>query len=72
MTKSKNYIIFFPDQPQGYPSGKNVYYECEVCGDVVESKPQNFAECTCQNITVDSSGGRLTVTDPNKFKIFRN
>ncbi len=71
MTKSKQYIDFLPNQPQGYPAGKSIYYECQICGEEVESKPLHFAECKCQNITVDNSGGRLSVTHPDKFKIFK-
>jgi hypothetical protein len=56
---------------QGYPAGKNIYYECLICGVIVESRPEHFAECKCKNITVDTAGGRLSITDPTKFKIFK-
>lgn len=68
---TKKYIEFEPNQAKGYPAGKNVFYECLICGEFVESKPQYFAECKCQNITVDTSGGRLSITDHEKFKIFK-
>lgn len=71
MTKDKKYIDFLPNQPQGYPAGKSIYYECEICGEIVESMPPHFAECKCQNIVVDASGGRLSIEDATKIKIFK-
>ncbi|WP_299490940.1 hypothetical protein [uncultured Shewanella sp.] len=71
MNKKKKYIDFEPNQRKGYPAGKSIFYECSICGDVVESRPEHFAECQCQNITVDTAGGRLTITYPEKFKIFK-
>lgn len=68
---AKKYIDFQPNQLKGYPLGKKVFYECLVCGEEIESKPQYFAECKCQNITVDASGGRLSITDHEKFNIFK-
>ena len=70
-TKRRVYIKFEPNQSKGYPSGKKIFYECLICGEVIESMPAHFAECKCQNITVDASGGRLSITDHNKFKIFK-
>jgi hypothetical protein len=71
MSSKRKYIEFEPNQKQGYPAGKNIYYECLICGVIVESRPKHFAECKCQNITVDIAGGRLSITDPTKFKIFK-
>ncbi len=68
---NKKYVEFQPNQSRGYPSGKKVFYECLICNSVVSSKPEHFDECECQNITVDTSGGRLSITDHNKFKIFK-
>ena len=70
MSSNKNYIEFKVNQPTGYPAGKNIFYECLICGGIIESKPKHFSECDCQNITVDSSGGRLSISDHDKFKIF--
>ena len=69
--KKRNYILFEPNQPEGYPSGKNELYQCEECSSVVSSIPQHFEECDSGNIEVDSSGGRMSVEDPNKMKIFK-
>lgn len=72
MTYKRKYIEFEPNQKQGYRAGKNIYYECLICGVIVESRSEHFAECKCQNITVDTTGGRLSITDPTKFKIFED
>lgn len=71
MSPKRKYIKFEPNRKQGYPAGKNIYYECLICGVIVESRPEHFAECKCQNITVDIAGGRLSITGPTKFKIFK-
>lgn len=72
MTYNRKYIELEPNQKQGYPIGKNIYYECLICGAIVESRPEHFAECKCQNITVDTAAGRLSVTDPTKFRVFKD
>ncbi len=71
MPLAKKYVEFKVNHPKGYLAGKNVFYECLICNAVVESQPQYFDECQCQNITVDTSGGRLSITDHTQFKMFK-
>jgi hypothetical protein len=65
------YISF--DPKQGYPAGKNIAYECLICGKTVSSMPANDEpwECTCRNIVVDGDAGRVSVKDDTKMKAFR-
>ena len=69
--KGRNYIEFEPNQLKGYPSGKNVFYQCEECSGVVSSLPEHFEECGCGNVEVDASSGRMSVLDPNRMRIFK-
>lgn len=67
----KKYIEFKPNQTKGYPFGKKIYYECLLCGESVESMPEFFSECKCKNITVDMSGGHLSIINHEEFNIFK-
>lgn len=69
--KERSYLTFEPNQTKGYPAGKNVFYECTLCSGVVSSLPEHFEKCECGNIEVDSSGGRMSVQDPNRMRIFK-
>jgi hypothetical protein len=55
---------------KGYPFGKNIFYECEVCGSIVKSAPENLDECKCKNIIVDMGAGRIITRDDLKIKVF--
>lgn len=65
------YIQF--DPKDGYPTGKDVAYECTNCGGVVSSIPGNDEpwRCTCGNIKVDADAGRVSVRDHSKMRAFR-
>lgn len=69
--KKLSYITFEPNQPKGYPAGKNVFYECTQCSGVVGSLPEHFEECECGNIEIDASSRRMSVHDPNIMRIFK-
>lgn len=69
--KKRNYIKFSPGQPKGYPAGNKTFYECKKCGFVVHSIPEHYESCQCGNIVVDSSGGRMSVEDPENMMIFK-
>lgn len=42
-------------------SGRDIYYKCLNCGDVVHSAPQNAARCGCRNINIDADAGRISI-----------
>ena len=59
------------DLKKGYVAGKNIFYECESCGDVLPSLPESeVAECRCKNILIDISSARIGARDESKVKIF--
>ena len=62
---------FTPDLSKGFPAGKKINYECGLCGESVESLPEHFATCKCENISVDADSARVTVNDNQKIKFFR-
>lgn len=52
--------------------GKDVFYKCLTCGDIVDSLPFNAAACRCQNIMIDTDGGRIAIRDyPNVLMLRR-
>jgi len=54
----------------GYPVGKNLYYECLRCGDVLPSEPEDGTRCTCRNILIDVDAGRISIEDHALVKLF--
>lgn len=56
----------------GYPGGKDIWYECTKCKDVIPSFPDRgiVLTCTCENIHLDIDSVRLCIKDHHYFKIF--
>ncbi len=69
MTGGRQYIEF--DPRKGYPAGPDLFYECGLCGDVIPSIPENAAACRCGNVRVDTDGGRASIKNDEKLRIFR-
>ena len=64
-------IPFVP--AEGYPAGRDIRYECLRCGGIVPSIP-TYDEpwaCTCRNVRVDADAGRVSVSDDETLRIFR-
>lgn len=61
------------DPREGYPAGKDIEYECGLCGGIVASMPANEVawDCGCRNVRVDGDAGRVSVDDPRGFRAFR-
>jgi hypothetical protein len=61
------------DFKKGYPSGENIFYECQICGNEIPSLPKNeVAECKCKNVLVDISSARIGARDESRVKVFKN
>ena len=59
------------DFKKGYPVGRDLFYECEICGDVLPALPSDeFARCKCKNITIDISSARIGAKDESKVRVF--
>jgi hypothetical protein len=52
------------------PSGKNLFYECQICGEEVASAPEYAEVCKCRNIMVDPEAGRMVFSDITEVKVF--
>lgn len=59
------------DFKNGYPSGKDVFYECEICYDIIPSAPSKITECKCKNIIIDPDFGRIIIREESKIKVFK-
>jgi len=65
----KRYVKFDPSK--GYPSGKDLFYECLRCGVAIPSRPTESIHCKCRNIMIDVECGRLGIDDHSKARLFR-
>jgi hypothetical protein len=68
LDEHKRYQSFNP--ADGYPVGKDLYYECLVCGNVVPSLSKKNVRCRCRNILVDSNYTRVEIREQAKVKLF--
>jgi len=66
--KKRTYQSFDPQK--GYPAGKDLYYECTKCGDVISSLPADSISCKCRNIHIDVDYGRVAIKDHRLAKLF--
>jgi hypothetical protein len=66
--KDRTYYSFNPQS--GYPAGKDLYYECLRCGDVIHSLPIESMMCSCRNIAIDIEYGRVSIKDHSMVKTF--
>ena len=66
--KNRRYQSF--NSQHGYPAGKNLFYECTKCGDVIPSMPDDSITCSCGNIRIDIDYGRVAVSDEICMKVF--
>jgi len=59
------------DLSNGYPAGKDIFYECGICKIQIPSLPKVFQTCQCGNISIDIDAGRVTVKDSSMFKVIQ-
>ena len=53
------------------PKGKDVYYKCTLCGDIIPSQPKDNVGCKCGNIFIDIDYFRLAIRDYSMFQAVR-
>jgi len=53
------------------PKGKDVYYKCTLCGDIIPSQPNDNIGCKCGNIFIDIDYFKLAIKDYSKFQAVR-
>jgi len=53
------------------PRGRDIYYRCAECGDVLPSDPKDNVGCLCGNIFTDFDYFRLAVRDLPKFEVLK-
>ena len=66
--QNREYHIFNPQK--GYPTGRNLYYECMRCGEVIPSIPNDSIICKCRNIAIDVDYGRISIKDHSLIRLF--
>jgi len=71
MDEGKSGRRYFPIDPaKGFPVGKNLYYECLLCGGVIPSMPDDDTRCKCRNIRIDVGFSRIVIDDPKNARLF--
>lgn len=65
----KEYLNF--DASKGYPTGRDLFYECTICGISIPSHPDVSMGCKCGNIFIDVDYGRVSIKREKEIKIFR-
>lgn len=53
----------------GWPSGTDLYYECEKCFALVLSTEST--QCECGNVYVDAQAGRAGAGDESKVRLVK-
>ncbi|MGZ8935863.1 MAG: hypothetical protein ACXW04_13300 [Methylobacter sp.] len=64
------------DEAEGFPFGEDLFYECQVCFELVPSLPSKVernaaVECQCGNVYVDADAGRLYVDKPGSVRLYK-
>ncbi len=65
----KVYVSYDPSK--GYPGGRNLYYECLICGDSISSLPKGNVECRCGNIVIDVDSDQLHMRNSNMVRAYK-
>ena len=66
---AKDIIYLQHDFATGWPSGDDLYYECEKCGQLIPSTQDG--QCKCGNVYVDVGYGRAGAADQSKVRLVR-
>ncbi len=59
------------DTQRGYPTGSDMFYECQLCGISIPSFPKDSIGCKCRNIFIDVDYGRVSVKDDKSFRVYQ-
>lgn len=72
MTETKYTVIIdgISDTSQA-PKGRDIYYRCKQCGDLIPSQPKDNIGCKCGNVFIDVDAFRLAVKDYSQFQAVR-
>lgn len=63
--------IYF-DFEKGYPVGKNLFYHCRSCGEIIPSQPADSLGCKCRNIFIDVDYARVSVKRNCDIELLKN
>ena len=66
---AKNLIYLSHDFATGWPSGDELFYECQKCHTLVLSTQDG--QCKCGNVYVDTGYGRAGATDETKVRLVK-
>jgi hypothetical protein len=64
-------VIHF-NPKQGWPVSENLWYRCQLCNDVIPSKPSDCKSCRCGNISIDIDYARISVKQENNVELLES
>ncbi|MCL6614015.1 MAG: hypothetical protein K6U03_05290 [Firmicutes bacterium] len=51
--------------------GKDIFYQCTICNDIIPSQPNKNLGCKCGNIFIDIDYFRLAIDDYMHFQVIK-
>lgn len=49
--------------------GRNIFYKCQICTNIVPSLPKDNVCCDCGNICIDKDMNRLWISNYEDFSV---
>jgi hypothetical protein len=71
MTSQREVLLRKISDTSEAPKGRDVYYRCLRCGDMVPSQPKENVGCKCGNVFIDIDYVRLVVENFQEFQRVR-
>lgn len=68
MTDQREILLGKISDTSEAPKGRDIYYRCLRCGDVIPSQPKDNVGCRCRNIYIDVDWFRLVVENYEQFQ----
>jgi hypothetical protein len=57
------------DRTTPIPHGRQLFYECLKCGDIIPSEPDDSIGCSCGDVFVDVDAFRVMIQDYTQFRL---
>jgi hypothetical protein len=59
------------NSPRDADRDVDLFYQCDICNDIIPSVPDDNTNCQCANISIDRDMNRMFVKEFSKFTILR-
>lgn len=71
--KDEKYVIIQKEiqSAREAKKGKDIFYKCTKCQEIIPSIPTDNIACKCGNVYIDIDYFRLAIRDYNNFQVYR-